>query len=60
MSARKQIITNLLKEQKHSLDISDLDSLCEKTDGECRCVQIISVTMKSTQVTDAMADELRT
>jgi hypothetical protein len=45
MSARKQIITNLLKEQKHSLDISDLDSLCEKTDGECRYVQIMSVTM---------------
>ena len=33
MSARKQIILNLLKEQKHSLDTSDLDKLCTETDG---------------------------
>ena len=33
MLARRQIILNLLKEQKHSLDTSDLDKLCTETDG---------------------------
>ena len=34
MPARRQIVTNLLKEQKHSLSENEMEELCRLTEGE--------------------------
>ena len=36
--ARKQIVTNLLRQQSFSLTAEELDLICQQSDGMCVCV----------------------